>query len=477
MIRQTNTVATLGMACLSLVVCAGPLPFGGVMIRDRTLLGLLVCVAAVAAFFVETSMERVDSTRRPSVLPGWMLAAIGGLGLAQSLPLPQGLVGLLSPRLLDIWEASGGGLADPAEWLPLSIAPGVSRTVALHWLVVGLGFWAASSLGRERRMRRFLAFSLLAVAVFEVIYGGGRMVAASQSIWGVEVPGDPSRLRGTYVNSDHLATLLLIALAVAYGWLWWGLRRSFGPRGFEQRLVALMLPGLAVVVLFAGLAFTGSRAGLLAAVFALLGMAGLLALHYGRWQVGALGVAVTFLSVAGVALFGWRQGFARLLGTSAYEVTWNARLEVYRSALELWEYSPWVGTGLGTFRQAFPLVQPATVDGLWIHAHSDVLELVVTTGLLGWPLLALGLTVVGRRLWRVLHRGERFEDRAAALVAAGASMAIGLHAVVDFGLTLPANSLVLVLVVGAAYGAPSALDHKNVMTPTTEARDHAARHG
>lgn len=458
MIRQTNLMATYGLVCLCLVICAGPLPFGSVLVRDRTLLGLLVCSAAVLALGATK-----DSTSRESALPGWAFVFVGGVGVVQSLPMPRGLVTLLAPRLADIWQGASVMTGESAGPMTLSIAPQVSRTVALHWMVVGLAFWASALLVRERQHRRLLALCLFGVAIFQILYGGGRMMTESQLIWGVEVPGDPSRLRGTYVNSDHLATLLLMALSMTCGWLWWALRRVFAARGgIEQRLSALGPPLLAVVVLFAGLAFTGSRAGLVAAVSALLGMAILLALHYGRWQVGVLGVGVTMSVVASVALFGWRQGFARLLGTSAYEVGWNARLEVYRATFELCGLSPWVGTGLGTFRQAFPLVQPTSVNGLWIHAHSDMLELVVTTGQLGWPVLAVALLITGRRLWRVLHRGVRFEDRAAGLVGAGALMATGAHALVDFGLTMPANSVILALLVGAAYGAPSAPDARRV---------------
>jgi hypothetical protein len=67
-------------------------------------------------------------------------------------------------------------------------------------------------------------------------------------------------------------------------------------------------------------------------------------------------------------------------------------------------------------------------------------------------LLALGLVSAGRRLLRRLRAAERSEDRAAALAALGALVGVGLHELVDFGLTMPANSFTLAIVVGAALG-------------------------
>ena len=68
-------------------------------------------------------------------------------------------------------------------------------------------------------------------------------------------------------------------------------------------------------------------------------------------------------------------------------------------------------------------------------------------------LVLIGLVAVARRLARLLVRGERSEDRAAALAAAGALLAVGLHSFVDFGLTIPANAVTLAALVGAALAA------------------------
>jgi len=161
------------------------------------------------------------------------------------------------------------------------------------------------------------------------------------------------------------------------------------------------------------------------------------------------------LGLASLLYFGWQQGMGRWIETSAYDVAGNVRRTVVAESLDLWWRFPWTGTGLGTFRQAFPLVQPAELELTWFHAHSDVVEALVTTGLAGAALLLWGGTVLARRLWRLLRYGRRSEDRAMVLAAWGALAGVLAHASVDFGLTLPANAFLVAVVLGLACGVAS----------------------
>ena len=50
--------------------------------------------------------------------------------------------------------------------------------------------------------------------------------------------------------------------------------------------------------------------------------------------------------------------------------------------------------------------------------------------------------------------GERSEERAAALAAIGACVGVGIQELLDFGMTIPANSVTLAVVCGAALAVP-----------------------
>jgi O-antigen ligase len=383
----------------------------------------------------------------------------------QSLPWPPDVLALLSPEHARLYAGSAELLA-PGAAQPrpsLSLAPAASRTTALTWAAAGACLAAAALVGRDRRHRRLLAAALALAALFQVIQGAQAWFARAETIWGVDVPGAATRLRGTFVNPDHTATFLGIALPGAFAWGWWAVRRAREEPEMERRVLWVAPPVLLWLTLFAGLAFTGSRGGLVAAVTGVVVQGGLLALRTGgrgrgltrAWGLAPAGVLAAAVGIGVVAAIGLQEGLGRLLATTPYDVSWGARLAAYDATLALWRRFPWTGTGLGTFREAFPLVQPADLGGAWRHAHSDPLELLATAGVVGALLLAAGLVPLLLRLAAVLQRGERSEDRAAALAALGAIAALAVHEAVDFGLTIPANAAALAVVLGAAAASRS----------------------
>ncbi len=151
-----------------------------------------------------------------------------------------------------------------------------------------------------------------------------------------------------------------------------------------------------------------------------------------------------------IAALGAEGTFSRLAASSVDELSGGYRIEAALATFDLFRLFPLVGSGLGSFQAAFPLVQPPTIPGFWRHAHADWVEFLATTGLVGAALLGIGLFFYGKRLRQVVLYGERSEGRAAGLAALGALVAVGIHSCADFGLTMPANALALAVVAGAA---------------------------
>jgi putative inorganic carbon (hco3(-)) transporter len=381
------------------------------------------------------------------------LAGLALFALAQSLPWPAGLVERISPAHARFAAESAEllGAETPAR-AALSLAPDASRAAARDWLAPAAALVAAAALGGSRRARRLLLATLLGVALFEVIFGAQQWFARATTIWGVPVPTPAVRLRGTFVNPNHLATLLAIAVAAAFAWLAWSLRRAASERRAEGKLRRVALPLVVWIALFTGLAFTGSRAGLAAAGAGCLAQTALLAARPGRRGLALAAGAALAAALVAVALFGFEAGFGRLLAPSEYG-SLAGRGAAMLGTLELWSRFPLLGAGVGSFRAAFPLVQEAPLGEVWWHAHNGWLELAATAGVLGLVLVGAGLAAAGRGLLRVWRRGAHGEDRCAALAALGALVAVGTQELADFGLTLPANALALAVVVGAALAA------------------------
>jgi O-antigen ligase len=422
---------------LALLLLWAPLPFASV---TRWGSAAVQAVAFAALAFAALTARSRDL--RAVAAPAAALTVIAVLGALQSLSWPRTIASVLSPRHAELFGVDG-----PAS---LSLAPDASLRTALTWAAVAAVLATSAVASRRRDRRRWLGAAILAAALFQVFYGAGRWLIRATEIWGVSVPGDPTRLRGTFVNPDHLALYLEISLAIAFAWGWWALRRARLDLSAERRLLLVAPPVAVWLTLFLGLAFTGSRGGLAAAVFA-AGAQGLLlagaARRKGLAPIGALAVLAGIGIVAAVNL---QAGFGRLAATSVYEVTWNARREVYAATWDLWQGFPWLGTGLGAFRDSLALTQPAELPGTWWHAHSDWLELLATVGLLGAAAFLLGLVPLVVRLFRGWTADRRSEDRAAILAALGALVSLAIHESIDFGLTMPACAITLAALVGAA---------------------------
>lgn len=395
---------------------------------------------------------------RPAPRAAWIaagaLAAVALVGALQSLAWPAGLAGALSSRHAELARGAADSLGqEPPRSLSLSLAPDASRLAAWDWAAAAAALAAGALAGGSRRARRLLGGAIAAGALFQVLFGAQQWFARSNTLWGIDLPDLGPRLRGTFVNPNHAALYLEIGLGLAFAWAWWQARRAAEAEGAEERLLRLGGGAIAWLTLFAGLAFTRSRAGLLAALVATALQGAWIGSRRGRLWLAASGLAAGMAGLALVSWLGFQEGLGRLVGGGAEGLSPGGRLAAMGATVELWSRFPLTGAGLGSFRAAFPMVQPEGRQWIWRHAHSDWLELGATAGIVGFALVLVGLVAVVRRLARLLVRGERSEDRAAALSACGALIAVGLHSFVDFGLTIPANAVTLAALTGAALAA------------------------
>lgn len=445
MIRQP-ALRALPLAAL---LAWAPLPFGSA--TPRAAMVLRVTAFALAALALWIPVE--GRARRAAVAPILALGAIAGLGFAQSCSLPIGLTRALSPRAAALAGENAAllGEAQPRA-VPPSLAPLASRDASLDWLVPCAALAAGLHFGSSRRARRALASAVVGGGLFQVLYGAQQWFARATTIWRVPVPADQgARLRGSFVNPNHLATYLAIALAITFAWLWWSVRQALRERGAEGLLRRLGPAAVVWLGLFVGLAFTASRAGLAAVCVATLAQAALVATREERRRVALGAVAILALGLLAIAAVGFREGLGRILGSTLAGAAGDARALAWSGTLQLWSAGPWFGSGLGSFRAAFPLVQPVGLgESVWWHAHNDWLELLATAGIAGAILALAGTVLLARELWSAFRDGERSEDAAAPLAALGALLAVALQELVDFGLTMPGNAFTLAALCGAA---------------------------
>ncbi|GAA4008185.1 O-antigen ligase family protein [Sphingomonas humi] len=347
----------------------------------------------------------------------WLCGLWFALVLVQLIPLPPALWSGLPGRAVAVEGFTLRGEALP--WLPLSLAPAATLST-LPLLAVPLGLIVAVVvLGAYRS--RWSVVALVVGACLSVLLGavqlsqGGPYLFANTNI---------GAATGLFANSNHQATLLLATLPFLAAMI--GYQQQDG-RSRQPAAVGRIVSALgAVTVIVLGIILNGSMAGL--ALLLPVALASLALALPGQGKLPRLlaGLALVLLLGAVVGIVIFTQAGSNV--SSAAE-----RSEIYRITLRAIADTFPAGTGLGSFQAYYRLYEdPALVNSFFInHAHSDPLEWVLETGLLGVLLLGALLLWWARQAIK-LWRAERPDFVAlAATVASGAILA---HSLVDYPL-------------------------------------------
>ena len=437
-----------------------PIPFGGITPEGRLVVQALSFLIALLTF---SSPAGRAHPLGPVRVPAALVAGLGLLGLLQLLPLPEALLGAVSPRALAIYReaaATASALGGPAPLSPrISISPGETWDSVLLVLACAALLLSSFVLLRLRLRRRLFFGALLAAAAVHVL-----VAVASKP------EGD--RLAGPFVNPNHFAGWLEIALPVAVALLFLAATRPLRPFRkapstdlLERRLVAGAASVLLLGTLATGLGLTRSRGGLLAALAAAAFLLGLLVLFPAHAPDGRRAALRAWLSAHGtafaalaaallfVAVASGSRPLLRFVATDPRDLDSDSRLLIWRLSVAAWKEFPVLGSGLGSYLEAFRPVQPAELPGFVEWAHSDPLQLLVTGGLVGLALAAAAWVALFLGLARALQSQPHREERAFALAGLAALLSLGLHGFVEFNLSLPAIPATLAAVCGASLAA------------------------
>ncbi len=423
---------------------------------------------------------RSDDNRlpRPAFLTTASLLTIGLLGFFQILPLSPAVVRALSPASLEVYSGTAAVLAvsgGPAAPSPrISIAPSETRTVALLFASSAAAFFSSATLLSSRRRRRALAAILLSSMAAQIAWAASHHLASE-------------RLSGPFWNPDHFAGYLGIGLSIAFGAVVtaWTLRAPQRGPIHVDRLERRLIRGAAGILVWAfvasALALTQSRGGMLAAALTTLLLAGIALGARAQREDDerslrrATLVSALFLGLLLVAATLGTRPLLRFLATDPRDLGEDARVLIWTHALDAWRTFPVFGSGLGTFREAFLPVQPRELTGLVEAAHGDLLQLLVTGGVVGVILGLAAWLPLSLHLLRGAFRRHRREEGAFALAGLGALVTIALHGLVEFNLSVPAISVTLALVAGASVAALRDADKRTGRGPARVVNETTVR--
>jgi len=449
------------------VLVLAPLPFGAVGPEGRRALEL----GALLLLLIWLAR----ALRRPTPLPsGLITAGTAGLmllGMMQLLPLSDGIVSRLSPRSMEIRLASRPAPAelaaesrllgsDPRELdapAALSVDPGATASALRTGSALAALLLVATTVAATRGIR-LLALALLVSAGLQGLYGVLVLVSGHDQIWHLDKQHYLDSATGTFVNRNHFAGYLAMALACGSGLIVSNAGRQrgrqsarnlllqwFGSEG--SRSLLLLLP---LVVGLAGLLASFSRAGIALGLLAVF-----VTLFAGRGLQGLRVRLVVMLLVLAAATLPLLQiGSDRLVdryaeSTGAVAAP-GARGMVWGDTLSIARAFPLCGSGFGTFFAVYPAFRSPDVRLYYPHAHNDLLQALAEGGVAGG---LFGLLILIPLLGLVLRTLTGRKGTAAVGFAAGLA-AILLHALVDFNFHIPANAATAAILAGGLVGLP-----------------------
>jgi O-antigen ligase len=263
---------------------------------------------------------------------------------------------------------------------------------------------------------------------------------------------------GPFVNKNHFAGWMLMALPVTFGLLCANVARAMPRVGssWRNRVLWLSSPeashvlmlGAAAMVMALSLVLTMSRSGILAFV-ASVSVTSWWAIRRLPVESGRL-VVVGYLVCLVLFVVGW-VGVDTVVARfeSANPATINERLPLWQDTWHIVHDFWLTGTGLNTYGVATPFYQ-TSVPGFHLReAHNDYLQLAAEGGLLlGVPILSV-LATLARDVRRqfAASSGSSYWIRLGAVTGL---IAIAFQSIVEFSLQMPGNAALAAVLLGIA---------------------------
>jgi O-antigen ligase/tetratricopeptide (TPR) repeat protein len=417
-------MATLG------IMAAGVFAVGGAHPQTQVVLSAAVLLLVLQNGIASGGMRRTPFTAVALVAVGW--------SCLQVVPFPAVLVRWFSPRAYELRSEIASRVP---SFMPLSLdLPGTMLEICKGLMCTGVLLVVARSATRERRARPMLV-GISSLGVLLALIAGTQRAIHTNTILGFyrvqSLPG--SLVFGTFVNSNHAASILTLAALVSIGF------------AFEttdgQRIVACVAAIVSALALF----FTGSRGGTVSFVGA--GFVLMLVLLSRRHGIrnGTM-LAIVMATAASLAVVVFADGLRDRLVPADVSLLWdNQKTRGWGAALRLVRDYPWTGVGRGAFEAPAAAYRADNEAVRLVFPENLVLQIGTECGILATLALAVLFFVPAARLVRRVGRQEP------SVVGAGCGvLAVMLHDLVDFGLEMPGVALPTVVALGVVVGRTTA---------------------
>lgn len=439
--------------------------FGGAHIWSQSVLILSTLVITVSVLVIWL----VRKIRHPSIQSAIIIDPLSVMGIFfilviafQLVPISSEILQFVSFNTWDMWRPVVSE-SESVSAFPISLYPFITQ-VSIRFVCVALIVcWFILYGIKTRKQIRLIVNGLLVLGVFEALYGMVQLLPGYHvSLWW-EKTYFTGVATGTFIDRNHLAGFLSMVICLGVGYFWAmmqeGKRSKNELNGSRYSRASRKLPSggsrgvlylLSIAVMLAGLLSTASRGGTLTVVISILFMVGLLATRMARRHTVFFPLVLVLIICSYVGYVASDRVVQRF---GQFQSGFEGRISVMESTLEMAKDFPLTGIGLGAFQFVFPKYYATNLTMLIDYAHNDWAQLFAETGILG-----LGIVFTGF-IWFIGLVMVRWRKRRDPLILGvglggmGALVAISIHSFSEFNLHMPANALVLAVILAITYKA------------------------
>ena len=359
------------------------------------------------------------------------------------------------------------GASDAALPLSQSIVSWMTQDWLAMATIAVLAYFLSATLFNDDRSRLVLLSCIAICGVGQVMWAVIQVSAYPDKIfWGVDNPFDGGAPFGTFLNRNHAADFIGMALACSIGLARWRFasdtHKWHAGYGVTSQLRAIisnpvsLTIWLCIFTLVFGLILSLSRGGWASAVIAIVLVPLCWKKAKGKRNLPLLAGSVLSLFVVyfSIQFFGFGDRIdARLDDLEVENMLTDPRFDHWSEVLPAAQHFLPFGSGVGTYGYAYLAFDPEPERGWFTHAHNQYLETFVEAGIPGILLVIVGVFLAIRAGVSLCASDRSVTKQALGITALGAVILQVFHAFTDFGLMMPGNLITFALILGAATAA------------------------
>ncbi len=388
------------------IVIFTPIAFGGVQGWAKAILHIEVIIA-ISLFFIKQIQEqcKIKSNKTDLYLPA----------LAMSTLVIFSALFSVNPRT-SLWA------------------------VILFFDYILLLYLFVNTVHTRRQLRQIISIIII-MGVFISIIGIAIQLRGGNFFNLGNNKADGTRFSALYVNPDHMAGYMEMAIPLALGFITTGID-NFKRFGI---IIAIFLMFIALLFSLSRGAWTGLASAI---IFLILGFR----LHRRLNRKIIITIAITLFIIFIIILSSpMLIKSVRSFGDKLDAI--SVRLTVWKGVINMIKDYPLSGTGPGTFGLVFTQYQPPGLNRHYSMAHNDYLHFTSELGVLFIP-IALWMIIIFYKRGMKKSKTKSRLVKGTTLGAIGGVTAILMHSLSDFNLHIPANALVFTILVAISV-APS----------------------